>query len=112
MKLLLLLLPIFTFAQFQADYSYSTIDIYDDFYQERVQDAVIVGKSYNDIYYTPYYGKVKSSFKSSSDSNALIDYQYNNDNIYRYNYSIYPKIGEAIVKGKNNTYYVIELYKD
>tara|TARA_R110002012_G_scaffold8317_2_gene38367 strand:+ start:460 stop:798 length:339 start_codon:yes stop_codon:yes gene_type:complete len=112
MRLLLLLLPIFTFAQFQADYSYSNINIYDDFYNEQLQDAVIVGKSYNDIYYTPYYGKVKSSFKSSSDSNALIDYQYNSDYIYRYNYSLDPKIGEAIVKGNNNTYYVVELYKN
>jgi len=50
MRLLLLLLPIFTFAQFQADYSYSTINIYDDFYNEQIQDAVIIGKSYDNLY--------------------------------------------------------------
>ena len=112
MRLLLLLLPIFTFAQFQADYSYSTINIYDDFYNEQIQDAVIIGKSYDNLYSTPSYGKVKSSFESNSDLNALIDYQYKSDYMFRYNYNLDPKLGEAIVKGKNNTYYVIELYKD
>ena len=32
--------------------------------------------------------------------------------MFRNNYSLDPKLGEAIVKGKNNTYYVIELYKN
>ena len=112
MRLLLLLLPIFTFAQFQADYSYSTINIYDDFYNEQIQDAVIIGKSYNNLYSIPSYGKVKSSFKSDSDLNALIDYQYNSDYMFRNNYSLDPKLGEAIIKDKNNTYYVVELYKN
>jgi len=110
-KLILLLLPIFTFAQFQADYSYSTINIYDDFYNEQVQDAVIIGRSYDNLYSMPTYGKVKTSFESNSDLDALIDYQYKSDYILRYDYSLDVKLGEAIVKGENNTYYVIELYK-
>jgi hypothetical protein len=112
MRLLLLLLPIFTFAQFQADYSYSTINIYDDFYNEQIQDAVIIGKSYDNLYSMPSHGKVKSSFESNSDLNALIDYQYNSDYMFRNNYSLDYKLGEAIVKGKNNTYYVVELYRN
>ena len=60
----------------------------------------------------PSYGKVKSSFESNSDLNALIDYQYNSDYMFRNNYSLDSKLGEAIVKGKNNTYYVVELYRN
>jgi len=54
-----------------------------------------------------------SDFDSyNSDLNALIDYQYNSDYMFRNNYSLDYKLGEAIVKGKNNTYYVVELYRN
>ena len=111
MRLLLLLLPILTFAQFEANYNLNNINIYDDFYSSSIQDATLIGtKDYNKFDLISY-GRVKSSFQSDSDENALIEYQYKSDFLYRNINTNDIKIGEGIVKGENNTYYLIELYK-
>ena len=111
-KILLLLIPIFSFSQQfnNIDYSGSnTINISDDSYLHLTQDATILATdTYK--YNNNVYGKVIKSFKSDSDQDALIDYTWKSDYIYRSIYESNEEVGDALVKGNNGTYYIIKMY--
>ena len=110
-KLLFLLLPIFTFAQF--DYVYysgaSLVTMSHDLYIEPVQQGRIIATSdYMPRYEGDYSSimlkaKIVNSFESSSDMDAVIESNWKSD------YMIRP--GEikrdALLKGENNKYYII-----
>ena len=109
--LLLLLLPLFTFAQF--DYVYYSgsqfVTMTDDFYIAPVQQGKIIATSD----YLPRYegdyenimlrAKVVDSFESESDMDAVIESNWKSD------YMIRP--GEikrdALLRGQDNKYYII-----
>jgi len=111
MRLLLLLLPIFTFAQFNNVYysgvRYVTIE--DDLYIAPVQQGLIVATSD----YLPRYegdytnimikAKVVDSFESDSDMDAVIESNWKTD------YMIRP--GEikrdALIRGEDKKYYIV-----
>ena len=61
--------------------------------------------------YNYSYGKVLNSFQSTSDEQALIDYTWKSDYMYRPKYVLDTEVGDALVKGNNGTYYVIKMYK-
>jgi hypothetical protein len=109
--LLLLLLPLFTFAQF--DYVYYTgsqfVTMSDDFYIAPVQQGKIVATSdYLPRYEGDYQNimlqaKVVDSFESESDMDAIIESNWKSD------YMIRP--GEikrdALLRGQDNKYYIV-----
>ena len=110
-NLLLILLPLISFAQLQnIDYSgMNTINISDDLYLSPTQNATILATE-NYMNYNYSYGKVLNSFQSSSDEQALIDYTWKSDYMYRPKYILDTEVGDALVKGNNGTYYVIKMY--
>lgn len=101
---LLLLLPLFAFAQFDYTYQgYDTVEVHDQFYIEPVQQARIVATSdyYNVLPSTQ--AEVVDSFEATSDFDAIMESNWKSDYITR------P--GEikrdALVKGVNNKYYIV-----
>ena len=109
--LLLLLLPLFTFAQF--DYVYYSgsqfVSMSDDMYITPVQQGMIIATSdYLPRYEGDYQNimlraKVVDSFESESDMDAIIESNWKSD------YMIRP--GEikrdALLKGQDNKYYIV-----
>ena len=110
--LLLLLIPTFSFSQQFNNVDYSglnTINISDNSYLYTTQDATILATD-TYMYNNNVYGKIIKSFKSNSDQDALIDYTWKSDYIYRSIYELNEEVGDALVKGNNGTYYVIKMY--
>ena len=109
--LLLLLLPLFTFAQFDNIYysGIEVVDIEDDLYIEPIQKGTIIATS---LYYTTtknewqvntLRGKIINSFESKSDIDAVIESNWKSDYIVRP--GEFKK--DALVRGENNKYYII-----
>ena len=109
--LLLLLLPLFTFAQF--DYVYYSgsqfVTMSDDMYITPIQQGRIIATSdYMPRYEGDYQNimlkaKVVDSFESESDMDAVIESNWKSD------YMIRP--GEikrdALLRGRDNKYYIV-----
>lgn len=109
--LLLLLLPLFTFAQFDNIY-YSGIEIVpieDDLYIEPIQQGTVIATSLyypslkNDYNVNTIRGKIIDSFESESDFDAVIESNWKSDYIVRP--GEFKK--DALVRGQNNKYYIV-----
>tara|TARA_B100000131_G_scaffold125415_1_gene122667 strand:- start:233 stop:574 length:342 start_codon:yes stop_codon:yes gene_type:complete len=112
MRKLLLLLLLFTSyvqAQYIPVYFEEEIEIKDDV--ENSATGTIIAKTVSNPLDFVNYGRVTNSFKATSDFDAIIEA----DNIYdpmpNLTIDIGTKIGRAVVRGKNNRYYIVTLYK-
>jgi hypothetical protein len=105
MRLLLLLLPLFTFAQFDYGYpGFQTVELHDDLYIEPVQDAEVIATS--DYYFSTLpstRAQIIDSFESESDFDAIIEANWKSDYITRPG----ELKRDALVKGVNNKYYIV-----
>ena len=109
--LLLLLLPLFTFAQF--DYVYYAgsqfVTMSDDFYIAPVQQGKIIATSD----YLPRYegdyesimlkAKIVDSFESESDMDAVIESNWKSDYMIRHG----EIKRDALLRGQDNKYYIV-----
>ena len=107
--LLLLLFTSYVQAQYIPVYFEEEIEIKDDV--ENSATGTIIAKTVSNPLDFVNYGRVTNSFKATSDFDAIIEA----DNIYdpmpNLTIDIGTKIGKAVVRGKNNKYYIVTLYK-
>ena len=108
--LLLLLLSSYVQAQYTPVYFEEEIEIKDDL--NNTGQGVIIAKNVYNPFTFVNYGRVKSTYNASSDFDAIMEADYIYDMEPRLPYlTLDTKIGEAIVKGRNGKYYIVDLYK-
>ena len=112
MKKLLLLLLLFTSyiqAQYIPVYFEEEIEIKDDI--ENSMQGTIIAKTVSNPFEFVNYGRVTNSFKATSDFDAIIEADYIYNPTPNMTIDVDAKIGKAVVRGKNNKYYIVTLYK-
>ena len=108
--LLLLLFSSYVQAQYTPVYFEEEIEIKDDL--NNIGEGTIIAKAVSNPFEFVNYGRIKSAYKASSDFDAIMEADYIYDIVPRLPYlTLDTKIGQAIVKGRNNKYYIVDLYK-
>ena len=112
MRKLLLLLLLFTSyiqAQYIPVYFEEEIEIKDAI--ENSTTGTIIAKTVSNPFEFVNYGRVTNAFKANSDFDAIIEADYIYDPMPDMTIEIGTKMGKAVVRGKNNRYYIVTLYK-
>ena len=107
--LLLLLFTNYIQAQYIPVYFEEEIEIKDDV--ENSATATIIAKTVSNPFDFVNYGRVTNSFKATSDFDAIMEADYIYDPMPNTTIEVGTKIGKAVVRGKNNRYYIVTLYK-